>query len=93
MTATDTRLYLEGHRRVRGWRTDDGYVAVCECGWTSDPVASARAAGAAHDEHCRPIDRDNLAAVVIEQDAVELPDEPDSVDHLPAPYNSFPDGY
>ncbi len=79
-------MYLEGHRPALGWWDAAGWHAACECGWESGPLGGGPKGG----EKALAIHLGEVgerAVTIIEQDAVELPDEPEGV------YGRFPEGF
>lgn len=71
-------VYLEGHRSTMGWWDGHGFHAACECGFeTGGCPGTARSARNTAEarlaEHFASVE--DRSVTVIEQDAVELPDD------------------
>lgn len=74
-----------------GWQEGPGnHHSACECGWESGPTPSRPRAQEAYRGHLDDVA--DTAVAVIEQEAVELPDE-GYADGEPVPYNTFPRGF
>lgn len=69
------RIYIEGHRPAMGWFNGNGFIAACDCGYTTDPQRSrSQAEKVLQATHLADVEQ--TATTIIEQDAVELGDEP-----------------
>lgn len=68
------RIYIEGHRPAMGWFEGAGFVASCDCGWVTGPQ-STRAAAEKKLQVEHLADMETRHAVIIEQEAVEAPDD------------------
>lgn len=68
------RVYVEGHRRLRGARTRHGFVSFCECGWESPLCQTTSRAEETQQIHAALM-AERAATVIEQDDAAELPDD------------------
>lgn len=80
------RIYVEGHRPAMGWFNGNGFVAACDCGYTTDPQRTRNQAEKVL-QATHLADMEQRHSVIIEQDAVEAPDEPSPDDDV------WPEGF